>query len=473
MTVDRRSLLGAGAGLGALVAAAQVASAGPRADKAAKLDKVKPGGKGELAKARASDAAAPVSHPKLQPNSPADQSGALQAAIDHAASSGLALYLPGGRFRTGTMTLRTNSKLVGEHGLTVIEFTGDGGFLTASHAANVLLQDIGFDGALHGDAADEDAALLHLSDCTGVVISRVTIGRSAANGLTLERCAGRVEDCTVTAVAMTGIRSVDAAGLEILHNHVADCANNGIQVWRSVAGEDGTIVSGNRIERILSKAGGSGENGNGINVFRAGSVLVANNRISDCAYTAVRGNAASNIQIIANSCARLGEVALYAEFSFEGAVIANNVIDGAATGISVTNFNGGGRLAVVQGNLIRNLVRRELEPEDKRGEGITVEADTIVTGNVIEGAQTSGIKIGWGAYMRNCIVTQNLIRNARAGILITADPTAGSCLVTGNMIAGAKDGAIRAMDHGKLIGPDLMVEPSKSLRVNISGNVVG
>jgi uncharacterized secreted repeat protein (TIGR03808 family) len=52
----------------------------------------------------------------------------------------------------------------------------------------------------------------------------------------------------------------------------------------------------------------------------------------------------------------LGEVAIYAEFGFEGAVIANNTIDGAAIGVAVTNFNQGGRLAVVQGNLIRNLV---------------------------------------------------------------------------------------------------------------------
>ena len=66
--------------------------------------------------------------------------------------------------------------------------------------------------------------------------------------------------------------------------------------------------------------------------------------------------------MIANSCARLGEVALYAEFGFEGALIANNLVDTAATGISVTNFNDGGRLAVVQGNLVRNLFRREDEP---------------------------------------------------------------------------------------------------------------
>ena len=45
---------------------------------------------------------------------------------------------------------------------------------------------------------------------------------------------------------------------------------------------------------------------------------------------------------------------------------------GAATGIEVTNFNDGGRLATVQGNVIRELFRREAEPIDKRGVGIAV-----------------------------------------------------------------------------------------------------
>ncbi len=74
---------------------------------------------------------------------------------------------------------------------------------------------------------------------------------------------------------------------------------------------------------------GTGENGNGVNVFRAGSVFVSG-------YSAIRGNAASNIQ----SCQRLGQVALYAEFGFECALIAD-LIDTAATSISVTNFDEG------------------------------------------------------------------------------------------------------------------------------------
>ena len=126
----------------------------------------------------------------------------------------------------------------------------------------------------------------------------------------------------------------------------------------ATAGDDGTLVVDNRIEDITNKAGGSGQYGNAINVFRADNVIVRGNRIRNAAFSAVRGNAASNLQIVGNTCTGLGEVALYAEFGFQGAVIANNIVDGAALGVSVTNFNQGGRLAVVQGNLIRNLVSR-------------------------------------------------------------------------------------------------------------------
>jgi uncharacterized secreted repeat protein (TIGR03808 family) len=173
--------------------------------------------------------------------------------------------------------------------------------------------------------------------------------------------------------------------------------------------------------------------------------------------------------MVANSCTRLGEVALYAEFGFEGALISSNLVDTAATGISVTNFNEGGRLAVVQGNLIRNLFRREHEKEDKRGEGIGVEADAAVTGNTIEGAPTAGIAIGFGRYMRDVTATGNLIRNSLVGITIASDPAARACFIAGNMISGARDGAIRASDHGRLFGPDLAKEPTTG-RVTITGN---
>jgi uncharacterized secreted repeat protein (TIGR03808 family) len=99
-----------------------------------------------------------------------------------------------------------------------------------------------------------------------------------------------------------------------------------------------------------------------VNAFRAASVIVRGNHIRHCAFSGVRGNTASDIQIEGNSISDAGEVALYVEFGFEGAVIANNTVDGAAIGVSVTNFNPGGRL--VQGNLIRNL-----KPQRPAGSG--------------------------------------------------------------------------------------------------------
>jgi uncharacterized secreted repeat protein (TIGR03808 family) len=80
-------------------------------------------------------------------------------------------------------------------------------------------------------------------------------------------------------------------------------------------------------------------------------VIVRGNRIRNCDYSAVRGNSASNIQITGNSVSNVREVALYSEFSFEGAVIANNIVDGAAVGVSVCNFNEGGRIAVCKATL--------------------------------------------------------------------------------------------------------------------------
>ena len=68
-------------------------------------------------------------------------------------------------------------------------------------------------------------------------------------------------------------------------------------------------------------------------------------------------------------------------------MIANNTVDGAAVGVSVCNFNEGGRIAVVQGNIIRNLLPKRpigTAPDDDAGIGIYVEADSSVTGNVVE-----------------------------------------------------------------------------------------
>jgi uncharacterized secreted repeat protein (TIGR03808 family) len=409
----------------------------------------------------------------LMPRDGADQTSELQAAIDVASARGMPLSLGPGRFRIGALELRPGTHLAGVAGRTVLEFAGGAAFVTAKSANGVRVERLVLDGNQLGIDAHRALGLLALEDCEGVSLSELEVRRSLINGIALAGVSGRVSNCALADMSQAGIFCLDARGLEIGHNVVTDCANNGIQVWRSAPGEDGTLVASNRVERIAAKGGGSGQNGNGINVFRAGGVVVSGNRIADCAYSAVRANAAGNVQIIGNSCARAGEVALYAEFGFEGALIANNLVDGAASGIAVTNFNDGGRLAVVSGNLVRNLFRREAEPVDKRGIGVSVEADAAVTGNVIEGAPTAGIVAGWQRYLRDVSITGNLVRTAGVGILVSSDSDAGACLISHNMISGAADGAIRVMDgDGVPKGPDLVAaEPPMPGRLAISGNL--
>ncbi|MBA2126876.1 TIGR03808 family TAT-translocated repetitive protein [Hyphomicrobium methylovorum] len=449
MTFDRRTLLAAGLGLGATATGVQAADS--------VLPKVIP---------NASDIA-----PALAPDEQRDQTAALQAAIDTAAEKDLPLVLPPGKFVVGDLRLRSGTRLLGMARTTALSFAGGDAFLTGDKADGLVLTGLTFDGAYKTFSPERGDGLITLTRSHAIRLSDLEISNSVGIALSLTGCGGRIETIFISKSIDTGLKSLDAEGLTIAGNTVSDCGNNGILVWRSAPGEDGTIVSENRISQIRNAAGGTGEYGNGINVFRGGSVLVTGNRITDCTYSAVRGNAASNIQIISNSCGRLGEVAIYAEFGFEGALIANNLIDTAAAGISVTNFNEGGRLAVVQGNLIRNLFRREAEPEDKRGEGIGIEADAVVSGNTIENAPTVGIQIGWGKFMRDVAATGNVIRSARVGISVTGDPDAGKCLIANNLISGATDGAIRAMNLGELTGPDLAREPASSKSIHVTGNL--
>jgi uncharacterized secreted repeat protein (TIGR03808 family) len=452
---SRRSILALLAG-GATVAGSTLAVAAPR-------------GRRETSRAKA--AAIPGHELGLVPDSQIDQSAALQAAIDQAALKGVALQLPPGRFRVSRVALREGTHLVGSP-RTILQAAGSGAVLSAERAHGSRLERFRVEGAGSETSQTSSEALLALRASRNVALQDLTISRAPRNGVYLEACSGRIAGCRIERVGAAALWAMDSLGLDIVGNDIETCADNGILVWRSAPGDDGTLVSQNRIAHVFAASGGSGQNGNGVNVFRAGRVRVMGNHISDCAYSAVRGNAASDIQIVANNVSRIGEVALYAEFGFEGALIAQNIVDGSASGISVTNFNEGGRLAVIQGNLVRNLRRREAEPVDKRGEGISVEADAVVTGNTIEGAPTAGLVIGWGRHLRNVNATANVIRDVGVGIMITDDPTAGSCLVTQNLISDARNGAIRLMDHGRPVGEDLARGQPRAGRIGVNGNMV-
>ena len=408
----------------------------------------------------------------LRPNVAEDQSSAFQRAIDSAAASGSILRLAPGVYRAGGLTLPSHSAITGVIGATRIFLAGASNLFTAVGSDHVALSGLTFDGA--NVPLPQQRGLLHIAQAGAVRVADCEIANVAGSAIKLESVQGEISGNAIS-TSDTAIFCLDARGVKISGNTVRSLGNNGILVWRSTPGDDGTLVVDNRIEDVANKSGGSGQYGNAINVFRADNVIVRGNRIRHAAFSAVRGNAASNLQIVSNTCTALGEVALYAEFAFQGAVIANNIVDGAAMGVSVTNFNDGGRLAVVQGNLIRNLVPRRpagTDPNDDAGVGIGIEADTLVTGNVIENAPHAGITAGWGKYLRDVSITGNMVRTAGYGITVSVAPGAGTTLITNNLITSARLGAIVGMEWKKPVADLTRDGATRYAQLSLSGNQV-
>jgi uncharacterized secreted repeat protein (TIGR03808 family) len=454
MDVNRRHLLGASAAgvAGAATLAPDIARAAP------------------LPSALGRDA----TQYGVRPGSPDDQTRALQRAIDEAARAQVPLALPPGVYRTGMLRLASGTQLVGVRGATRLLFTGGASMLLGEGAGHIGLSGITLDGA--GIPLAPRRGLVHCLGGRDVRIGDCEITASGGAGIWFEQVSGEVSGNIITRIASTAFVSFDALGLMVARNTIIDTNDNGIEILRTAIGDDGTIVADNRIEDIKAGPGGSGQYGNAINAFRAGNVIVRGNRIRNCDYSAVRGNSASNIQITGNSVSDVREVALYSEFSFEGAVIANNTVDGAAFGVSVCNFNEGGRLAVVQGNIIRNLIPKRpigTAPDDDAGIGIYVEADSSVTGNVVENAPSYGIVAGWGEYLRDVTITGNVVRKAFAGIGVSVTPGAGTALVANNMISETPRGAVVGLDHARAVTADLSSEGAERYaQVMIGTNAV-
>jgi len=439
MDVNRRHLIGASA-----AGAASAVAMSPDGARAA-----------QLTSALGRDA----SQYGVRPGSPEDQTKILQRAIDEAARAQVPLALPPGVYRTGMLRLQNGTQLVGVRGATKLVFNGGTSMLSSEGAGSIGLVNITLDGG--GIRLPTRRGLVHCISGRDIRITDCEISGSGGNGIWLENVSGDVSGNIITGTAATAIVSFDAQGLIVSRNSILGTNDNGIEILRTAVGDDGTLVIDNRIEDIKAGPGGSGQYGNAINAFRAGNVIVRGNRIRNCDYSAVRGNSASNIQITGNSVSDVREVALYSEFSFEGAVIANNTVDGAAFGVSVCNFNEGGRIAVVQGNIIRNLLAKRpigTAPDDDAGVGIYVEADTSVTGNVIENAPSFGILAGWGKYLRDVAITGNVIRNAFVGIGVSVASGAGTALVNNNMISDTPRGAVVGLDHARPITADLSAD---------------
>ena len=319
--------------------------------------------------------------------------------------------------------------------------------------------------------------LVHCLGGRDVRIADCEITGSGGNGIWLEQVSGDISGNIFTKIATTAVVSFDAQGLIVSRNTIIDTNDNGIEILRTAIGDDGTLVLDNRIEDIKAGPGGSGQYGNAINAFRAGNVIVRGNRIRNCDYSAVRGNSASNIQIIRQQrqqCPRgralfgvrvrrrgdrqqhrrwRGRRRLRLQFQ-RGRTASRSC---RATSSAICCRSG------------RSAPRRTTMP----GSASMSRRTTSVTGNVIENAPSFGIIAGWGKYLRDVAITGNVIRKAFVGIGVSVMPGAGTALVNNNMISETPRGAVVGLDHARTITTDLAAEGAQRYaQVAVGGNAV-
>jgi hypothetical protein len=108
---------------------------------------------------------------------------------------------------------------------------------------------------------------------------------------------------------------------------------------------------------------------------------------------------------------------------------------------------------------------------DRCGTAVIASGTGIINGNAITGAKTFGLKLGSAKGQGHIMAQGNLIRDCRIGVGVAS--SGDDIMVALNMIAGAKEGAIRAFDGDRLVGPDLAKQSAEAyLNLMVAGNVV-
>jgi uncharacterized secreted repeat protein (TIGR03808 family) len=401
----------------------------------------------------------------LVAGSDADQSDILQHALGRAADSGQVLRLPRGIIYAQGLDLPGNLIVEGVPGSTTISPSSGGTIGSIHEHSSLILRDITFAG--RGTAVGPQG-LLSLEYGDSITLERCTFRGAPGTAVTILDAAVTVRDCQFYDIGDAAIHALDSRGLLISGNRIDGCGNAGIRIWRGESGPDGSIITANHIGNIDWLAGGNGQNGNGINVFNADEVIVANNHIADCAFTAIRLNATNNSQVSGNTCLRSGEVAIFSEFEFSGSVIANNIIDGAATGISITNLDSGGQLAVCQGNIVRNITAASAVNPDTMPVGIFAEAETAISGNSVQGVPGVAIAAGYGTFLRNVLISGNVISESDIGIGVSVVDGAGSVHIGGNAIA-ARQHAVVGLAWSEIVEADLAGNAERYSNVSVGG----
>lgn len=428
--------------------------------------------------------------------------GTLQNAMDIARTNGRPLYIQQGSYNVGNLTVTTASGggkplvMYADPGTVTLTYTTGTVFLRIDAISDCEIRGITFNANSRAYSGAGIAAAISVANASRTAIENCRVLTGLDIGIAMDACgtrqtigvngtneiassAGRIAGCEISAFE-SGIFTRDCVATEITGNNVRNCRNNGIQVWQSTPRLDGSRIARNTVTGIDAQGGGSGQNGNGINTYKAHNVVIADNVIRFCDFSAVRCNVSNSVQVLGNNCYALGETAIFIEetddatgFNNVGNVVSNNVVDQCNVGVSVTNFNNGGRMATVSNNIVRNCHPSPSNPDRTFGSGILAEADAVITGNVVECADLFGIGLGTNDFTRNLIASGNVVRKSTYGISVSGDSAAGHQTVHGNIIqvTTIANGIVAADGAGTVTNTNLQVS-NPFARVLVADNQV-
>ncbi len=391
----------------------------------------------------------------------------LQTVLDAARSQGRPLFFQPGTYDSGTTTILTSNgggkplQARAVPGSVVLRFTGSNIFFRIEGQADVRFDGLTFDGQnrpLTDYVSQRPAFIAVAANARNVAFENCAIVNSPGIGIYVASGAEALIRGSSLSAHSIGIWSENAK-ISVLARSLDSMANNGIAIWRDSITGDSSTISGNLINGIETAAGGTGQNGNGVSIFRAVGVTVTDNKIFATKYSAVRCNGGGLYNICNNNIYNTREVAIFIEapgagIDLTGCVVSNNCLDTVGNGINVANSgqfsDGTARSVVIEGNRISNILNNPIPdagyyPPSTIGNGITVEQDCVVSGNLIESAARVGIQAGVNTGARDLVLTGNLVRNAAIGIGVSNDAVTGadrSIVVSGNVVRACSIGGI-------------------------------
>ncbi len=391
----------------------------------------------------------------------------LQTVFDYARSQNRPLFFQPGVYDSPTTTILPSNGsgrplfARAMPGSVVLRFNGGNTFLRIEGQNQVHFEGITFDGqnlALSDYVSGRPALIAIANNAQDVSFENCQVMNSPGIAAYIASSSGAVFRACYFGNHSVGLWSENAQ-IKALNNTLAGMGNNGIAVWRDTLTGDSSTITGNVINGVDTVAGGTGQNGNGISVFRAIGVSITDNKIFNTKYSAIRCNGGGLHNVSNNNIYNTREVAIFIEapgpgIDLTGCIVSNNSLDTVGCGVLVGNsgqFNDGvSRSVIVEGNRISNITDNPIPdagyyPPSTIGNGIVVEQDCVVSGNLIEGAARVGIMAGINTGARDLVVTGNLVRSVAIGIGVSneAITNAGrSVVVSGNIVRGASIGGI-------------------------------